>query len=82
MQKLYGTTTRSILGIEFTEDLMVGVVSTIMTILILVASEIIPKTIGATYWRGWPIFFQNPENNGTYSESGQAYFGYYSSLQS
>jgi CBS domain containing-hemolysin-like protein len=30
---------------------MVGVVSTIMTILILVASEIIPKTIGATYWR-------------------------------
>jgi CBS domain containing-hemolysin-like protein len=49
--ELYGTTTRSILGVEFTEDLMVGVVSTIMTILILVASEIIPKTIGATYWR-------------------------------
>lgn len=49
--ELYGTTTRSILGIKFTEDLMVGVVSTIMTILILVASEIIPKTIGATYWK-------------------------------
>lgn len=49
--ELYGNTTRSILGIEFTEDLMVGVVSTIMTILILVASEIIPKTIGATYWK-------------------------------
>lgn len=49
--ELYGNTTRSFLGIEFTEDLMVGVVSTIMTILILVASEIIPKTIGATYWR-------------------------------
>ncbi len=49
--ELYGTTTRSIFGIEFTEDLMVGVVSTLMTILILVASEIIPKTIGATYWR-------------------------------
>jgi len=49
--ELYGTTTRSILGVEFTEDLMVGVVSTIMTILILVASEIIPKTIGATYWK-------------------------------
>jgi CBS domain containing-hemolysin-like protein len=48
---LYGSTQRTILGIEFTEDLMVGVVSTIMTILILVASEIIPKTIGATYWR-------------------------------
>ncbi|WP_435261157.1 CNNM domain-containing protein [Tenacibaculum sp. nBUS_03] len=31
---------------------MVGIVSTIMTILILVVSEIIPKTIGATYWKG------------------------------
>ena len=49
--ELYGNTTRTIFGIEFTEDLMVGVVSTIMTILILVASEIIPKTIGATYWK-------------------------------
>ncbi|MCK8478981.1 CNNM domain-containing protein [Psychroserpens algicola] len=49
--ELYGTTSRSIFGIKFTEDLMVGVVSTIMTILILVASEIIPKTIGATYWK-------------------------------
>ena len=49
--ELYGTQTQSIFGIEFTEDLMVGVVSTIMTILILVASEIIPKTIGATYWK-------------------------------
>ena len=49
--ELYGSTKRSILGIEFTEELMVGVVSTIMTILILVASEIIPKTIGATYWK-------------------------------
>ena len=29
----------------------VGIVSAIMTFLILVASEIIPKTIGATYWR-------------------------------
>jgi len=29
----------------------VFIVSAIMTILILVASEIIPKTIGATYWR-------------------------------
>lgn len=48
---LYGSTQRTFLGIEFTEDLMVGVVSTIMTILILVASEIIPKTIGATYWK-------------------------------
>jgi CBS domain containing-hemolysin-like protein len=49
--ELYGSETRSIFGFEFTEDLMVGIVSTIMTILILVASEIIPKTIGATYWK-------------------------------
>lgn len=49
--ELYGNTKRSILGVEFTEDVMVGVVSTVMTILILVASEIIPKTIGATFWK-------------------------------
>ncbi len=30
---------------------MVGIVSTIMTLLILIVSEIIPKTIGATYWK-------------------------------
>lgn len=30
---------------------IVGVVSAIMTLLILVASEIVPKTIGATYWK-------------------------------
>lgn len=48
---LYGTANHSVFGIAFTEDLMVGIVSTIMTILILVASEIIPKTIGATYWK-------------------------------
>ncbi len=49
--ELYGSTKRNFLGFEFTEDIMVGVVSTLMTILILVASEIIPKTIGATFWR-------------------------------
>ena len=49
--ELYGSQTKTILGIEFTEDLMVGVVSSLMTILILVASEIIPKTIGATFWK-------------------------------
>ena len=49
--ELYGSTRHTILGIEFTEDIMVGVVSTLMTVLILVASEIIPKTIGATFWR-------------------------------
>ena len=30
---------------------MVGIVSAVMTFLILVFSEIIPKTIGATYWK-------------------------------
>lgn len=48
---LYGSTTRTLMGIRFTEELMVGVVSTIMTLLILIASEIIPKTIGATFWK-------------------------------
>lgn len=54
--EMYGSQTTSIFGIEFTEELMVGVVSSIMTILILVASEIIPKTIGATYWKGLSNF--------------------------
>ncbi len=49
--ELYGSKTSSVFGIEMTEELMVGVVSSIMTALILVASEIIPKTIGATYWK-------------------------------
>ncbi|WP_297705107.1 CNNM domain-containing protein [uncultured Eudoraea sp.] len=50
-QEIYGSTTSTLFGIQYTEEVMVGVVSTIMTILILVLSEIIPKTIGATYWR-------------------------------
>ena len=41
----------SIAGITINEDLLVGIVSTIMTILILLVSEIIPKTLGAQYWR-------------------------------
>ncbi len=49
--EMYGTSVKSILGLNITEDVMVGIVSTVMTILILVASEIIPKTIGATYWK-------------------------------
>ena len=54
--ELYGNATRTIFGINLTEDLMVGIVSSIMTILILVLSEIIPKTIGATYWKGLANF--------------------------
>lgn len=38
------------------ESYGVFVVSAVMTILILVASEIIPKTIGATYWKGLANF--------------------------
>ena len=41
----------SLFGFELSEGMMVGAVSSVMTILILVASEIIPKTIGATYWK-------------------------------
>jgi len=37
--------------VEFMGMNIVGVVSAIMTMLILVVSEIIPKTIGATYWK-------------------------------
>ena len=40
----------SFFGNEITEDSLIGFVSTIMTILILLLSEIIPKTIGAKYW--------------------------------
>ena len=37
-------------GIFLTEDIVAGIVSSIMTVLILLVSEIIPKTLGATYW--------------------------------
>jgi len=42
--------TYEIFGTLLTEDLIVGIVSSIMTVLILLVSEIIPKTLGATYW--------------------------------
>lgn len=35
---------------------LVGIVSALMTLLILVVSEIIPKTIGATHWKGLANF--------------------------
>lgn len=47
----FGSQQAQIFGFNLTEDLLVGVVSSIMTILILVVSEIIPKTIGASYWK-------------------------------
>ena len=46
----YNNTTHEIFGILISEDLVVGIVSSIMTVLILLVSEIIPKTLGATYW--------------------------------
>ncbi|WP_445954950.1 CNNM domain-containing protein [Yeosuana sp.] len=48
--EIYGVGKKTFLGFPFSEDVMVGIVSTVMTILILIASEIIPKTIGAKYW--------------------------------
>src|SRR5690606_39501066 len=33
-------------------DGYLGIASAVMTVLILVLSEIVPKTIGARYWRG------------------------------
>lgn len=47
----YGSASQEVFGVPFTEELLVGIVSAVMTILILVASEIIPKTIGAVYWK-------------------------------
>ena len=42
--------------VEFWGINIVGIVSAIMTLLILVVSEIIPKTIGATYWKSMGRF--------------------------
>lgn len=52
----YGSEITKVFAISLTEDYLVGIISTIMTILILVVSEIIPKTIGATYWKGLAAF--------------------------
>ena len=42
--------------VEFFGINTVGIVSALMTLLILIASEIIPKTIGATYWESLANF--------------------------
>ena len=53
---LVGVQAEALVGEGYRADVfgipLVGVVSAIMTMLILVVSEIIPKTIGATYWKG------------------------------
>ena len=46
--KIWGTTELSILGISTNVE---GVVAAAMTLAILIFSEIIPKTIGASYWK-------------------------------
>lgn len=48
---MVGIEAESLANIEILGINTVGIVSAIMTFLILVASEIIPKTIGATYWK-------------------------------
>ena len=45
-----GNNNYELFGTFLSEDLIVGIVSSIMTVLILLVSEIIPKTLGATYW--------------------------------
>ena len=47
---LFNNNSHEFFGIFLTEDIVVGIVSSIMTVLILLVSEIIPKTLGATYW--------------------------------
>ena len=42
---LYGNTEKTLFGMQFSEAAMVGLVSTVMTVLILVASEIIPLSL-------------------------------------
>ena len=54
MNTIANTVGASIVGslvYEVYGDAMVGVFSTIFTFCILIISEIIPKTIGASYWR-------------------------------
>ena len=59
---------------------VVGIVSAIMTILILVVSEIIPKTIGATHWKKLAKFTTQVLSALIFFSNGQASCGYYSSL--
>lgn len=42
--------------VDFMGMNLVGIVSAVMTMLILVTSEIIPKTIGATYWKKLAVY--------------------------
>lgn len=51
--KLYGTEAFSILGLQLTYESLIAVV---MTLGILFLSEIIPKTLGANYWRSLAPF--------------------------
>ena len=50
-----------------------GVISAVLTLLILVFSEIIPKTLGATYWRGLAPATANTRSNGAFSPFNPAF---------
>ncbi len=52
-EKVFGETNFAIGALEIS---FTSITAAIMTILILVLSEIIPKTIGATFWRGLASF--------------------------
>jgi len=51
--EIFGTKSASIFGIEFGYE---SIIATLMTLAILVLSEIIPKTIGANNWRSLSNF--------------------------
>ena len=76
----YSTDVTSILGFELTEDLLVGIISTIMTILILVVSEIIPKTIGVTYWKKLAQLTTNILSALIFLSNGPVFYGFFNSL--
>lgn len=51
--KIWGTTYFNILGFKLSGE---AIVAAVMTLAILILSEIIPKTIGATFWKGLTRF--------------------------
>ena len=61
---------------------IVGVVSAIMTILILIVSEIIPKTIGATHWQKLVKFSTTTLTLLVLCLNGQVFYGFCNCLPS
>ena len=71
----------SLLGISISEDLLVGIVSSVMTVLVLILSEIIPKTIGANYWNKLAPLLQLHCLQFYQYLNTLGFFGYYNYLQ-